>query len=321
MDTAFTAPDTDFPSPARPVRRVTIIANPKSGRNSRDRDAIASSLKIFGEDATLEMISSPDEIGRLVDRACTNGADVIVAAGGDGTATAVAAAMLGRPQAMAVLPLGTFNYFARGLGFDEDPVEAARQIASGEPHAISVGVVNGQSFLNNASLGIYPVVLRARESVYSRWGRWRLAAHWSLIRTFLRFRRPMKVTLRFGGTEETRRTALVFVARSAYQLERFGLEGADAISDDHFAVLVARAATRRDLWRMAFRLAIGSVEAGRDYDFFSSDDLTIDIHRRGASLLAFDGEKRRARGPFRFSMSTDALKIMLPPHRADEASG
>ena len=94
MDTAFTAPDTDFPSPARPVRRVTIIANPKSGRNSRDRDAIASSLKIFGEDATLEMISSPDEIGRLVDRACTNGADVIVAAGGDGTATAVAAAVI-----------------------------------------------------------------------------------------------------------------------------------------------------------------------------------------------------------------------------------
>lgn len=318
-------PAPDAPGAARPLR-VAILANPKSGRNARDQAAIAAALDVFGPGATLVPLAEPGDAARLVEAACRNGAEVIVAAGGDGTAMAVAGAMLGRPQAMAALPLGTFNYFARGLGFDEDPAKAAEQIAAGEPHAISVGVVNGQVFLNNASLGIYPSVLRMREAVYSRWGRWRVMAHWSVIRTFLRFRKPMKVTLLFDdGRTETRRTALVFVARSAYQLGRFGLKGAEAISDDHFAVLVARAATRRALWRMAFRLIVGAAVAGRDYDFFSASDLTIAVHRRGASLLAFDGEKRRERGPFRFAMSREKLRIILPPHRAaearDEASG
>ena len=315
---AATRPAVDL-SP-RP-RKVTIVANPKSGRNSRDRAAVEAALKVFGPEAELRRIEDPEDIGKTVEAACRDGAEVIVAAGGDGTAVAVAGAMLGRPQAMAVLPLGTFNYFARGLGFDEDPVEAARQIAAGEPHAISVGVVNGQVFLNNASLGIYPSILRAREAVYSRWGRWRLAAHWSVIRTFLRFRKPMKVTLTMDGHSETRRTALVFVARSAYQLDRFGLKGAEAISADHFAVLVARADSRRALWRLAFRLIMGRSEAGRDYDFFSASDLTIEVHRRSAPLLAYDGEKRRETGPFRFRMSEVPLRIILPPHRADEASG
>lgn len=304
-----------------PPRRVAIIANPKSGRNSRDRASVEAALEMFGPGAELRRIGSPADITATVEAACRDGAEVIVAAGGDGTAVAVAGAMLGRPQAMAVLPLGTFNYFARGLGFDEDPLEAAHQIAAGEAHAISVGLVNGQVFLNNASLGIYPSILRAREAVYSRWGRWRAAAHWSVIRTFLRFRKPMKVTLHFNGHAETRRTALVFVARSAYQLDRFGLKGAEAISADHFAVLVARAETRRALWALAFRLMMGRSQAGRDYDFFSASDLTIEVHRRSTPLLAFDGEKRRMPGPFRFTMSEVPLRIILPPHRADVASG
>lgn len=333
MQTTTEAPQTAAAEPAArpeplpdtaataPPRRVAIIANPKSGRNTRDGAVVEAALAAFGPGAELRRITAPDDIAATVEAACRDGAEVIVAAGGDGTAVAVADAMLGRPQAMAVLPLGTFNYFARGLGFDEDPVEAARQIAAGEPHAISVGLVNGQVFLNNASLGIYPLVLRAREAVYSRWGRWRLVAHWSVIRTFLRFRKPMKVTLRFNGHAETRRTALVFVARSAYQLDRYGLKGAEAISADHFAVLVARAETRRALWRLAFRLIMGRSEAGRDYEFFSARDLTIDVHRRSAPLLAFDGEKRRMTGPFRLTMSEVPLRIILPPHRAEVASG
>lgn len=288
-----------------------VIANGKSGQNSRSNRAIEDCIAVLG-DSTRRLDWSPkSDLNTIVDRAISQGATCVVAAGGDGTVMAVAQAMLGREVPLAVLPLGTFNFFARGLGLSEDPSDAARQILDGTPHDILVGQVNDQVFLNNASLGIYPSILKARETVYRRWGRRRLAAHWSVIKTMLRFRKPMQVTLDVDGTQTRRSTAMIFVARSAYQLEYFGLQGADLISDDRFAVLVARARGRRRLFQLAWRLASGSAVEGRDYDLISAGMLSVTTDRK-RRILAFDGEKRLERSPFDFRMSGQPLRIILP---------
>ena len=197
---------------------------------------------------------------------------------------------------MGVLPMGTFNFFARGLGLSEVPEEAARQLLDARPHRIRVGTVNGRAFLNNASIGIYPAILKERETVYSRWGRFRLAAHWSVLKVFLRFRKPMKLTIETDAGTETRRTPLVFAARSAYQLDSFGLDGAEAIDRDRFAVLIARASGRRALLAMTLRLALRAPKRGRDYDLIATRSLVVTT-RRARTLVAFDGEKARLPGP------------------------
>ncbi len=293
------------------TRRICLVANKKSGQNSRDSEAIDRAMRALGPGAWRLDWDSATPIGDTIDRALADNPEIVVAAGGDGTVMAVAGALLGRGVPMAVLPLGTFNYFARGLGLSETPEEAAREILQGRPHDIRIGQVNERAFLNNASLGIYPAILRERETVYSRWGRFRAAAHWSVIKTFLRFRKPMRMTITADGESETRRSALVFVARSAFQLERFGIEGSEAIDNDRFAVLIARAATRWELFAMSFRLAIGKPLRGRDYDLLTPRELTIDAGRK-RRLVAFDGEKARIRGPFRFRMTDEPLTIILP---------
>ncbi|EKE44471.1 hypothetical protein OCGS_1309 [Oceaniovalibus guishaninsula JLT2003] len=303
----------DQPTDPTDRRSICVIANRKSGRNSRDRAAIEDALATFGDGARLVEWGKDDDIACIVDRAVGDGADLIVAAGGDGTAMAVAGAMLGRNVPMAVLPLGTFNFFARGLGLSEDPKEAARQILAGGARDIRIGTANGRPFLNNASLGVYPAILKERETVYRRWGRRRIAAHWSVAKTFLRFQRPMDAVLRIdGGAREIRvRTALIFVARSIYQLDSFGLKGAGAIHDDAFAVLIAKGETRARLFRLAWRLATGRAEAGREYDFVPAREMEVTL-RRPRALLAYDGEKTRAVSPFVFRMSDRPLRIVLP---------
>lgn len=292
--------------------RICLIYNKKSGQNANDRGAIERALEIFGSRAHhAEWDVTCDDIHDTVAAELARGADLIVAAGGDGTAMAVAGAMRGKGVPFAVLPLGTFNFFARGLGLSEDPGEAARQILDGTPHDIRVAEANGQVFLNNASLGIYPSILKERETVYARWGRRRIAAHWSVVKTFLRFQRPMKVTMTTDEGTQTRRTALIFVARSAYQLHHFGIKGEAAIADDRFAVLVARGSGRFALFHLAWRLARGSIREGRDYDLITTRKLDVEVSQRRA-LLAFDGEKRRDRSPFRFRMSETPLRIILP---------
>ncbi|MEO5735178.1 MAG: diacylglycerol kinase family protein [Rubrivivax sp.] len=96
------------------------------------------------------------EIAVKVTQAISQRADVIVAGGGDGTVSAVAAALTGGDIALGVLPLGTLNHFAKDLGLPLTLDEAVRQIAAGQTTRVDVGGVNGRVFVTNSSLGLYP---------------------------------------------------------------------------------------------------------------------------------------------------------------------
>lgn len=289
-----------------------LIANRKSGTNRRDKAALDRACAVLGDGTRLVTWDADDDLGQVVKNAIDDGAGCIVAAGGDGTAMAVADVMLGTGVPMGCLPLGTFNYFARGLGLSEDPEEAARALRASIPREIAVGLVGGHVFLNNASLGIYPTILKERESIYARWGRRRIMAHWSVIRTFLQFQRPMRLHLTVDGKETDVRSPLLFVARSAYQLDLFNLDGGLAISDDQMAVLLGRARNRWGLFKLAWRLVTRRMRQGRDYDLVTARRLRVETDRKRA-LVAYDGEKRRAASPFDFCMSGDRrLTILLP---------
>ena len=311
------------PAPSADLGRVAVIANRKSGTNARDNAAIERAMKAFGTERARRYSWTPGKdpdgsMRRLVATAIREGAQTVVSAGGDGTAMAVAQAVLDTDTTFAALPLGTFNYFARGLGLPEEAGEAAAALMRARRHRIRVGMVNGKVFLNNASLGIYPAILKQRESVYARYGRHRIMAHWSVAKTFLRFQRPMHLTLDADGSVQTCRTPLLFVSRSAFQLERFGLSGAEAISDDSFAVLVGRGDTRADLFRTALRMVTRTAVEGRDYDFIAARSLTVDM-RKSRALVAYDGEKSLARPPFDFRMSDRMLNILIPEPDTEDA--
>lgn len=293
------------------MSRIRVIANPKSGKNSHDSEAIDRALAVLGPDAELHRLDEGEDFAAAVAKAVGDGVETVVAAGGDGTIMAIAGALEGTEVRMGVLPLGTFNYFARGLGIPEDAEQAAQIVLANRTRRISLGKVEDQLFLNNASLGVYPAILKERETVYKRWGRWRIAAHWSVVKVFIRFQRPMRATISVDGETRQVKTPLIFVARSAYQLEEFGLDGSDAIKNDEFAVFVARETSRAALFRMAWRLVRRKMREGEDYDLICSDTLSVDIPGKRV-LVACDGEKFRKSAPLEFKMVPDALTIIIP---------
>lgn len=290
---------------------ICVVTNPGSGRNSKDAAAIDRAMAAFGPKATLRRWRKGDDLDAFVRQAVEDGFSTIVAAGGDGTVMGVAHALMGSDATLGVLPLGTFNYFARGLGLPQEPEAAARAILAGQRQRISVGTVNGQLFLNNASIGIYPTILQAREGVYAKWGRSRLAAYWTVLSTILRFQRPQAIMLTADGERVAVKSPLVFVARSAYQLERFGLQGARAISDDQFAVFLVHGGSRWGLMKLALRLALRRLQQDRDVDVLYCRDLVIETRKR-TPRVAFDGEKMRMRAPLRFRIEPQALNIICP---------
>jgi diacylglycerol kinase family enzyme len=243
----------------------------------------------------------------------SEGFDVVIAAGGDGTQSAVAGALAGSDTVMGILPGGTFNYFARDLEVGEDFDTALDTLLNGRVQATHVGDVNGLVFLNNVSFGAYPHILKTREGIYKRWGRSRIAAYWSVLVALRRLRSPMQLTARVDGQDMQFTSALVFVAHSAYQLDSFGLEGAEAIRDGQMAVLIAKARQPMPLMRSALRLAVGHSAKNSDFDLIVTDSLRMTTPKR-RQLVAHDGEKTVLHSPFDLRVRHNALKVLLPIH-------
>jgi Sphingosine kinase and enzymes related to eukaryotic diacylglycerol kinase len=299
--------------------RAVILANRRSGTNTQDSEALTRACDAFGAGCEVILLDPDTDLSDLIDHKIAEGAEAVISAGGDGTAMAIANAMLGREVPMGVLPMGTFNFFARGLGLSETPEEAAAQLRDGTVHDIRVGQVNGRAFLNNASLGVYPAILKKREAIYDRWGRHRVVAYWSVIKTILQTQHRMRLTITADGTPHEVKTPLVFIARSAYQLDVFGLDGAQTISEDGFATFVIHARSRMDLLRLALTLAARKMPPRQDFTLIRAQHLVI-AHHGGSHhpfLTAFDGEKARLSAPLSLTMSEMPLRI-LTPHSTEE---
>lgn len=124
-----------------------------------------------------QLTLGPGHARELAQRAAEEGADVVIAVGGDGTvgevvcglmaAAPVSAGPAARP-ALGIIPLGSGNDFARGLGWSTSVGKAVERIATGELHPVDVGRVylgtleqrDGEAapefryFLNEVSMGL-----------------------------------------------------------------------------------------------------------------------------------------------------------------------
>ncbi|MDO6667611.1 diacylglycerol kinase family protein [Paracoccus sp. 1_MG-2023] len=293
--------------------RVCAVMNAGSGRRKHHEISRTLNERIAPACGRFEIrvAKRGRDLPDLARRVADEGFDLVIAVGGDGTQSAVAGALAGSDTAMGVLPGGTFNYFARDLGVGETIEDGIDTILNARKGSTDLGEVNGLVFLNNISLGAYPQILKTREGIYRRWGRSRIAAYWSVAVALRRLRRPMQLTAHVDGQERSHTSALVFVARSAYQLETFGLEGADAIRDGKMVVLIAKASRAMPLFRSALRLAFGHSARDEDFEMIVTDSIEIETPD-SAQLVAHDGEKTRLRSPFRLKVRQGALRVLLP---------
>ncbi len=292
--------------------RTAILFNPAAGRD-RPRQETAALLERLRAlpDAAVVHLGRDTPVAEAARRAVAQGHDTVVAAGGDGTISAVAGALAGTGCRLGVLPLGTFNFLARALGLPQDIDAALDVVARGRDLPLTVGEVNGTVFVNNASLGAYASVLEARETVYGRWGRNRLAAYWSVVVAMLGVSRAQRLTITVDGRSERVRTPVAFVAIRPHQLETYALSGADAVRDGALALFLAPDSGRLALIWRSLRIALRRTEPGRDYRLCTGCEILIETERAQVTL-ARDGERQRRARPLRFRAREGALTVRAP---------
>lgn len=136
------------------MKQAVFLYNARSGKGDIERN-VDRICAIFGEYGYAVKPQPIDFGANPFDGNET--ADLMVVAGGDGTVNFALNAMRARglDMPLGVIPAGTANDFAGALGMSHDPLEAARQIASGEEDRVDCGRVNGLYFVNVFSFGIF----------------------------------------------------------------------------------------------------------------------------------------------------------------------
>jgi len=292
---------------------VTILLNHRAGRaqRARVREQLARYLRERGIEAVVHEVRAGEDITSLARQAVLTGERTGVAAGGDGTVGAVAAALVDTEATMAVLPVGTLNHFAKELGIPLE-LEAAVEIAlTGAIRAIDVGEVNGRVFVNNSSLGLYPAIVFARERRRQRgWSKW-LAMAWASLSVPRRFP-SLSVHLEAGSGGARVVTPFLFVGNNEYMVEGFRFGRRRSLDEGRIWVFVAPAPSSR--WR-AVRLTLRALfkrdRRDRDFNVFQTRELRVETTREQVRV-ALDGEIFRVPPPLRYRSRPLALRVRVP---------
>lgn len=289
-----------------PVGRIPAFVNAKAGTADKAKEALADAPGF-----ELRMVE-PDDLVASIEAAVSEGADRVLVSGGDGSIATAAGALIGTRTALALLPGGTLNHFARDHGIPTEPAEALALAREGRAQPTDVGFVNDRLFHGTSSLGAYIRYVALREQLRPRLG-YRLSSAVAVIRVLARLR-TYRVTVRVEGVERTYHTPAIFIGVGERELKPPTLGGRVADGQRALHVLVASGGRARQLVFMALlALARGVWPAARTrwLDAFLVDECRVDPPLHGIAL-SIDGEVIEMRAPLRYRLQRDALLVVRP---------
>jgi diacylglycerol kinase family enzyme len=228
--------------------------------------------------------------------------------------------VLGSGCFFGVLPMGTFNYFGRTHGIPEAVDAAARVLVEGQLKPVQVGVVNDRVFLVNASLGLYPQLLEDREAAKRQFGRSRLVAFGSALKSLARDHRVLRLCLRTDEASGLLDTPTLFVGNNRLQLEQLGMAEAACVEQGRLAAIALRPVSQLGMLGLALRGSLGMLGDDANVVSFSARELTVSV-ASGKSLrikVATDGEVGWMRLPLRFRVAAQPLALLCPAPAAAE---
>jgi len=294
---------------------ITVIVNQAAG-TKRDEQVRARLAELFrGRGVPEKLIEIIDcrtaaRVTEAAASAARTGTEAVVAAGGDGTVNAVASALAGSDTPLGVLPLGTFNHFAKDLGIPLDAEAAVQTIARSHTKRVDVGGVNDRIFVNNCSLGVYPDVVMERESLRQQ-GHRKWTAFAIATARVLRHYRGLIVTITAGGRTIGVPTPFLFVGNNEYQVEGLRLGKRTRLDRGRLFAYLAPRVHGRELPKL-FAMALIGRASEHTLAAFATCELQVDTPQERMLRVALDGEVVLMNTPLLYRVRPLALNVIVP---------
>jgi len=306
---------TDRASPSAGL--VHVLINARAGAAS-DQEATIAAVEGALRDADVRaevVLASGEDLVQAAERAVTRARrgeiGAVVVGGGDGSVSAAASALADTAVPLGILPLGTLNHFARDAGIPLGLAEAVAVIKAANVRRVDVGDVNGRTFVNNSSIGVYPKMVLDRDSLRKR----RRLAKWpAMVLAVLHALRSLshrRLRVRAGGGDKIVRTPLIFVGNNQYSRNPFALGRRERLDRGELWLYVVRPVGLTGVFRLAARLALALPRVEDDLIVSKVATATIDA-KAGRLLVALDGEVTALETPLRYSIRPKALALLAP---------
>ena len=299
--------------------KVAVVMNAGAGSigdaNFEQRKTeILAACAAAGIEATLH----PCEPARLTETAgalAATGVDAVIAAGGDGTVSAVATALAGGAVPLAVFPLGTLNHFARDLRMPLDLAGCARAIAARHVVHVDLGELNGRSFVNNSSIGLYPETVILRDADRKALGRSKWPAMFFAALRVLRRFPLLHVAIVTSAGAMRAKTPFVFIGNNTYTINMLGLGERPALNGGVLSLYMLRATSRLRMFWLMVRALLQRLDRVQDFEAHQIGEVVISTGHRHLKV-ALDGEVVRMSPPLHYRTRPGVLPVLAPPPAA-----
>ena len=295
------------------MKTLHVIVNRNGGAAAKMGDMVAGVLeKAFAQAGATVRVAALDgkQIPEAIKAVARSGR--VIVAGGDGTAAGAAQILAGSDTELGLLPLGTLNHLARDIGIPVDLGEAAEVAANGQPVAIDVGEVNGQVFVNNASIGLYPLMVRKREGLRRAkgWPKW-LSTLPAALAAPARGA-PHRGRGGWGRGGRAQVTPQRVVGNNVYSLDRGEVGKRNTLTDGKLSLYAVARRRRAALIWFAMRALVGRAERSLDFETLGECETLTVSSSSGSIEIALDGELRRMDSPLEFRIRPGALTVIAP---------
>lgn len=287
-------------------KRVLLLVNRRGGHSDWSEEEVTGWL--VRQDLAVDpfFTDDPSEIPHMLRRRGGE-ANIVAIAGGDGTISNCAGALMELGLPLLLLPFGTANDLARTLGIPLDPEAAAGLATAGCLHRIDVGMVGGKPFFNVANVGLGVEVAQFHTGAIKRW--FKVAGYVASWIAAYRRHRPFRATIRCDDRIVEARCTQLAVANGRHHGGGLTVSEDALIDDGLFHVYFIEAVGALKLLAMFFALKRGSLRHERNAEVLSCRRVELDT--RPPREISADGEPA-GRTPASFTMRREAVEIFVP---------
>ena len=240
-------------------------------------------------------------------------AEAMLVAGGDGTVSAASTVAIRSKVALAVLPAGTMNLFARSLSIPLDLNSAMTALANGGIAKVDVGWANDRSFIHQFSVGMHPSLLRHRKRFEYKSRLGKLFA--SIRATLAAIRKPpvFEADIQTPDGSSRRRVSGIFVSNNPF--EEGHLPYATELSSGVLGLYVAAPMTTVQWLKLCISVIVGRWKANSFVSESSVKSVTLTFpRRRKRNFASIDGELIELDTTVRLKIVSGEMNVVVPQH-------
>lgn len=289
-------------------RRALLLVNPHARQGKIAIVQATEFLQRCGLELILEDGSNAAKYSQLI-RYYQSEIELVIVGGGDGSVNAAIEGLLDTELPLGVLPLGTANNLARTLQIPNSIAQACEIIAKGKTKSIDIGWVNGQYFLNIASLGLSAEVnRRVSQRLKKHWG---VFAYVVTALQVLATMRPFWVDIRVDNESIEVKTIQITIANGRYYGSGLAIADDATIDDERLDLHSLEIQHWRQILPLLPAALLGKSPQGKGVRLLQGKD--IKIHTRKPHPINTDGEKT-TKTPATFRVIPQALQVFVPSY-------